>query len=75
MTENMDSFDSNLDFLTQQWENEIMSCAELKRALNYVAHDRSADTLLYNYGEEQNGLWPTLQSMRNVEFSAIARVL
>jgi hypothetical protein len=74
MSEGKDMFDASLDELVEQWTSEIDNCVESKRSLVYVAHDRSVDALLYSYDEERSGLWPTLQSMRNVEHSAIAKV-
>ncbi len=64
----------HIDRLVEQWSAEVTFCAENKRQLNYEAQDNSADRLLYNHDDPVKGLWSTLQSMRNVENTALLEV-
>ena len=67
---------AHIDLLVEQWRSEVFRCREEKRQLNYEARDANADRLLYSHDDRTNrGLWPTLQSMRNVENSALLKPL
>lgn len=67
---------AHIDRLVGQWRSEVVRCQQEKRQLNYEARDNNADRLLYNHDDNANkGLWPTLQSMRNVENSALLKPL
>lgn len=63
--------------LVQDWQQTAQNCIEQKRALNYTAKgdDSAVDRLLFNYDDKVKGLWPTLQSMRNVENSGLLKAL
>ncbi|MDR3088260.1 MAG: hypothetical protein LBU39_00370 [Desulfobulbaceae bacterium] len=68
---------AHIDRLVEQWHREAVLCKEFRRQLNY--HERAnvnnADRLLYNHDDQIKGLWATLQSMRNVEDSALLKPL
>lgn len=63
--------------LVAAWRNEVERCRDSRRALHYQVsgNDNAADRLLYNHDDRIKGLWPTLQSLRNVENSALLKVL
>jgi hypothetical protein len=69
--------DAHVDSLVAAWRNEVERCRVSRRALRYQVpgSDNAADRLLYNYDDRIKGLWPTLQSLRNVENSALLKVL
>ena len=68
---------NHIDTLVEQWYAEVKFCHDDKRRLSYQVYDndRAKDRLLYNYGDRIKGLWPTLQSMRNVENMALLKAL
>lgn len=68
---------SHIDKLVDEWQAEVRSCASQKRQLHYQASDRERNNerLLYNHNDKIKGLWPTLQSMRNVEETALLKSL
>jgi hypothetical protein len=66
----------HIDALARQWFDETQYCNKEKIKLVYNSDDKSFNNLIYNFGEEKgNGLWETLQSMRNVENSAMLKLL
>ena len=67
----------HIDRLVDQWRIEAAHCHSSKRQLNYQApdKDKATDRLLYNHDDRIKGLWPTLQSMRNVENTALLKPL
>ena len=67
----------HIDNLVAEWRGELDSCAVARRALRYQCpdNDNSANRLLYNHTDKIAGLWPTLQSLRNVENTALLKVL
>ncbi len=69
--------ENHIDRLTEQWRIEVQHCKEAMRQLGYQApdNDKVKDRLLYNHGDKIEGLWPTLQSMRNVENSGLLKLL
>jgi flagellar motor component MotA len=69
--------EAHIDSLVATWRNEVERCHVSRRALRYQvpASDNAADRLLYNHNDRIKGLWPTLQSLRNVENSALLKVL
>jgi hypothetical protein len=69
--------ETHIDSLVVAWRNEVERCSASGRALRYQAsdNDNAADRLLYNHGDRIRGLWPTLQSLRNVENSALLKVI
>ena len=67
---------AHIDRLVGQWRSEVLRCQQEKRQLNYEARDNNADRLLHNHDDKASkGLWPTLQSMRNVENTALLKPL
>ena len=62
---------AHLDRLLAQWAAETRYCAENKRQLHYASNHNNADRLLYHHDDPLQGLWSTLQSMRNVENTAL----
>ena len=65
----------HIDRLVEQWTAEVKRCAEERRGLKYDSgRDRAYDSLLRDFGGNGQGLWPTLNSMRDVERTAVLRV-
>lgn len=69
--------EAHIDSLAAAWRNEVERCRDSRRALRYQVpgNDNAADRLIYNHDDRIRGLWPTLQSLRNVENSALLKVL
>ena len=67
----------HIDQLVKEWHDEVASCRDQKRQLHYQARDgeKNNERLLYNHSDKVKGLWPTLQSMRNVEETALLKTL
>jgi len=65
---------SHIDKLLMEWESEAKYCKKNSIKLVYNSTDRGSNNLICNF-EEKNGLWQTLQSMRNVESSALVKLL
>lgn len=63
--------------LLSAWQGHAERCQLTKRALHYHVHrkDKGADRLLYAHEDDVTGLWPTLQSMRNVESTGLLKGL
>jgi hypothetical protein len=68
---------AHLDRLVEQWHAEAAHCQVSKAPFNYQApdKDKAANRLLYKHDDQIKGLWPTLQSMRNVENSGLLKPL
>jgi len=69
--------EKHLWFLVEQWKNEALRCRQDRRRLDYQApsNNNATDRLLYNHDDRIQGLWSTLQSMRNVENTALLKLL
>lgn len=67
----------HIDQLVAEWKNVADRCRTDKRQLCYAVkdNDKVSDRLLYNYDDSIKGVWPTLQSMRNVENTALMKLL
>ncbi len=67
----------HIDQLVNQWKAEVRMCRESKRKLDYQApaNNKVTDRLLHNHNDKIKGKWATLQSMRNVENSALMKTL
>ena len=67
----------HIDALIAEWQIEVERCREAQRKLEYQVPDRDTgrDRLLYNHNDRMRGLWPTLQSLRNVENTALLKAL
>lgn len=68
---------AHVETLVNEWSNQARSCVEQRRQLSYQApaDDRSVERLLYNHDDRIVGVWPTLQSMRNVEETGLLKPL
>lgn len=68
---------AHIDLLVKQWRTEAIHCQTSRIQLNYQAphNDKAANRLLHNHDDQIKGLWPTLQSMRNVENTALLKPL
>ena len=64
---------SQLDELVQQWAEEVRRCRKMRRNFVYHSRDASANSLLRRHSRSSRGLWPTLDSMRNVESTAVLK--
>ena len=62
---------AHLDRLAGEWMDEAARCRREKRGLQYHCRDKAADSLLVAFESAQRGLWRTLNSMRNVEDTAL----
>jgi hypothetical protein len=65
----------SLESLADKWHDEAERARKQKRQLCYrqASGTSNADRLLYNHGDRIEGLWATLQSMRNVEKTALLK--
>ncbi len=72
-----DGVDSHIDALVAEWRDEVRRCRDDRRKLEYRVPDNEngRDRLLYNHGDRIPGLWQALQSLRNVENSALLKAL
>lgn len=68
---------SHIDLLVKQWQAEAAHCKTSKIQMNYQTPDmdKVANRLLYAHDDQIKGLWPTLQSMRNVENTGLLKPL
>ena len=64
----------HIDSLVSEWDNEVLYCEKNKIKLVYNSNDRNFNNVICNF-ETENGLWQTLQSMRNVESSALLKLV
>ena len=62
---------AHLDRLVDQWHDEAARCRREQRGLHYDCRDNSADRLLGDFAGARPGRWKTLNSMRNVEETAV----
>lgn len=75
--ENLQEYQStiqHIDELVEQWQQHVDYCDNQKMNLVYYSKDRGEANLLCNF-DENNGLWKTLNSMRNVESTALMKLL
>ncbi len=72
-----DEVSRHIDTLIVEWRNEVERCRITRRQLEYEVpeKDNGRDRLLYNHDDRIRGLWPTLQSLRNVENTALLKAL
>ncbi len=73
-TEIVKKTNEHIDTLVTEWDSEVQYCKKNKIKLVYHSNDRNFNNIICNF-ETQNGLWQTLQSMRNVESSALLKLL
>jgi len=74
--EKINQVHEHIDKLVKDWHDEAKYSERNRRNLKYYSkkNDKSFDNLLRNFDEDR-GLWPTLQSMRNVENVALMKLL
>ena len=60
---------THLDRLVDEWADE--AARSPKRGLQYHCRDKSQDSLLVSFEDALGGRWKTLNSMRNVEDTAV----
>jgi hypothetical protein len=67
----------HIERVVQEWKSQADHCRSVKRDLHYSARQEinNANRLLHNHDDRIKGLWPTLQSMRNVENIALLKQL
>lgn len=75
--EQPDDVSRHLAALVTEWHGEVERCRNERRQLSYQVPDRDngRDRLLCNHDDRIRGLWPTLQSLRNVENTALLKVI
>lgn len=75
--ERKDEIRAHIRTLVNDWKNHARGCIEQRRQLSYQAHadDRSVERLLFNHDDRVRGIWPTLQSMRNVEDTGLLKAI
>lgn len=69
-----ESTSGNIDALIGEWEQHVDYCNEQRMSLVYHSNDRAQANLLCDF-DKSNGLWKTLNSMRNVENTALMKLL
>lgn len=74
---NATSVRQHLESLADAWKVEAERCRIARRQLDYHIPDKdnARDRLLCNHDDTIPGLWPTLQSMRNVENTALLKAI
>ncbi len=72
--ETISKTNEHIDQLATEWYREVQYCENNKIKLVYNSNDKSFNNLICNF-EEENALWKALQSMRNVENSAMLKLL
>lgn len=72
-----DEIAAHLDNLVEQWHSRAKYAQRARCQLDYRGNDndRANERLLFNHDDKIRGLWPTLQSMRNVENTALLKTL
>jgi hypothetical protein len=73
----VDEVYGHIDALIADWQAEVERCRLARRQLEYQVpeKDNGRDRLLYNHNDQIRGLWPALQSLRNVENTALLKAL
>lgn len=73
----VDEVSGHIDTLIAYWQKEVERCRISRRQLEYQVPDKDngRDRLLYNHDDRLRGLWPTLQSLRYVENTALLKAL
>ena len=65
----------HIENLVDEWSSETEYCKTNKITMAYQSKDRGYSSLLCDFDRQDRGLWPTLQSMRNVENTALIKLL
>jgi hypothetical protein len=68
---------AHIDSLAAQWGDEVQRCRDQRERLVYKGGDgdRRDQRLLYSHEARVKGLWATLNNMRNVENTALVKIL
>ena len=66
---------AHLDRLVDEWHDEAARCKRERRGLQYDCRDNAADRLLGDFDGARRGRWKTLNSMRNIEETAVLRAV
>lgn len=76
-TDQSDEVCEHIDALVASWQIEVERCRIARRQLEYQVpeKDNGRDRLLYNHDDRIRGLWSALQSLRNVENTALLKAL
>ncbi len=65
---------AHIDSLVVEWRDEVERCKQNRRSLKYDSdRDRASESLLVRFGSQGVGLWRTLDSMRDVEKTAVLK--
>ena len=72
-----DEVSGHIDALIADWQSEVELCEKASRQLEYQVpeNDKGRNRLLYNHDDRIRGLWPALQSLRNVENTALLKAM
>lgn len=72
-----DAIVRHIDDLCQEWQGHAqrLSTRRFSPRLYYKAQDGTGRSLMYVHGQDERGLWATLQSMRNVEDTGVLGIL
>ncbi|SFV89296.1 Superfamily II DNA and RNA helicase [hydrothermal vent metagenome] len=65
---------AHIDKILDDWQAEVAYCQKNRIKMVYYENDRGSHNLICNF-DKDNGLWQTLQSMRNVENSALIKLI
>ena len=76
-TERAEEIAAHIDTLVSEWHGRAIYADQARCQLDYQVSDKDAanERLLFKHDAKIKGLWPTLQSMRNVENSALVKIL
>ncbi len=68
---------AHIDRLAAQWADAVLRCRTQRERLIYSGSDsdRRDQRLLYSHEARVKGLWATLNNMRNVENTALVKIL
>jgi hypothetical protein len=72
--ETKDKVNKHINKLVDSWQQEADYSLKNKEKLVYNSNDNNFNNLICNF-DEKKGLWQTLQSMRNVENSALMKLI
>ena len=72
--EKINQTQTHIDDLVTSWHSAVQYSDKHKRSFVYYSNDKSSDNLIRDF-DDKHGLWPTLQSMRNVENTALIKLL
>ena len=70
-----DEVRGHIDELLKDWKRVIDYCGKQKLEYQVPNKERGRERLLCNHDDQTPGRWPTLQSMRNVENTALLKAL